>query len=200
MTQQTDGRRVVTNMALSLDGRYATTDPMDMGWVMPYAITDVARDHLTNLWEPATTALLGRVNAEGFLGFWPTVIGMEGADPRDEGFARWLVESDKVVLSSTLEDAPWERTAIVDRPTDEVVADLKATEGGDILVLSSASVIKALLAADQVDRLALTVFPVFLGGGPRLFDDGLPARNAWSLVSQAAGEHGTLSLVYDRVR
>jgi len=200
MTQQDGGRRVVTNMALSLDGHYAATDPMDMGWVMPYAITDVARDHLTNLWEPATTALLGRVNAEGFLGFWPTVIGMEGADPRDEGFATWLVESDKVVLSSTLDHAPWERTTVVNKPTGEVVADLKTTEGGDILVLSSASVIKALLAADQVDRLALTVFPVFLGGGPRLFDDGLPTRNAWSLVSQAAGEHGTLSLVYDRVR
>ena len=199
MTQQIDGRRVVTNMALSLDGHYAATDPMDMGWVMPYAITDVARDHLTSLWEPATTALLGRVNAEGFLGFWPTVIGMEGADPRDEGFATWLVGADKVVLSSTLDDAPWERTTIVDKPTDEVVADLKATEGGDILVLSSASVIKALLAADQVDRLALTVFPVFLGGGPRLFDDGVPAGR-WSLTSQAAGEHGTLSLVYDRIR
>ncbi|MFD9095814.1 dihydrofolate reductase family protein [Streptomyces collinus] len=61
------------------------------------------------------------------------------------------------------------------------------------------SVIKALLAADAVDRLALTIFPVFLGGGPRLFEDGLPAAQ-WTLVSQAAGEHGTLSLVYDRTR
>ena len=103
VTQQTGGRRVVTNIALSLDGRYAAPDnPIDMSWVMPYAVTDVARDHLTSLWEPATTALLGRVNAEGFLGFWPTVIGMEGADPRDEGFAKWLVDTDKVVLSSTL--------------------------------------------------------------------------------------------------
>jgi dihydrofolate reductase len=202
VTEQTSGRRVVTNMSLSLDGHYAGQDPMDMSWVMPYAVTDVARDHLTRLWEPATTALLGRVNAEGFLGFWPTVIGMEGADPRDEGFAKWLVDTDKVVLSSTLsalDEAPWERTTIVDRPTAEVVADLKTTEGGDILVLSSASVIKALLAADKVDRLALTVFPVFLGGGPRLFDDGLPAGQ-WALVSQSAGEHGTLAFVYDRVR
>ncbi|MFF1440058.1 dihydrofolate reductase family protein [Streptomyces sp. NPDC058295] len=200
MTEQIAGRRVVTNMALSLDGRYAAPDnPVDMGWVMPYAVTDVARDHLTSLWEPATTALLGRVNAEGFLGFWPTVIGMEGADPRDEGFAKWLVDTDKVVLSSTLDKAPWERTTVVDKPAAEVVADLRATEGGDILVLSSASVVKALLAADEVDRLALTVFPVFLGGGPRLFDDGLPAQR-WTLVSQTAGEHGTLALVYDRVR
>ncbi|MBY8840421.1 dihydrofolate reductase family protein [Streptomyces sp. SP2-10] len=199
MTKQTNGRRVVTNMALSLDGRYAGRDPLDMGWVMPYAVTDVARDHLTNLWQPATTALLGRVNAEGFLGFWPTVIGMEGADKRDEGFAKWLVDTDKVVLSSTLGEAPWERTTIVDEPAVQAVADLRATEGGDILVLSSASVIKALLVADEVDRLALTIFPVFLGGGPRLFDDGLPTGQ-WALVSQAAGDHGTLSLVYDRVR
>ncbi|WP_328583493.1 dihydrofolate reductase family protein [Streptomyces sp. NBC_00370] len=200
MTEQTTGRRVVTNMSLSLDGRYAGPgDAQDMSWVMPYAVTDVARDHLAGLWGSASTALLGRVNAEGFLGFWPTVIGMEGADPRDEGFATWLVESEKVVLSSTLGEAPWERTTIVDKPAAEVVADLRATEGGDILVLSSASVIKALLAADQVDRLALNVFPVFLGGGPRLFDDGLPAGQ-WTLASQEAGEHGTLALVYDRVR
>ncbi|WP_371664574.1 dihydrofolate reductase family protein [Streptomyces sp. NBC_00280] len=200
MTQQTLGRRVVTNMALSLDGHYAAPDnPLDMRWVMPYAVTDVARDHLTSLWQSATTALLGRVNAEGFLGFWPTVIGMEGADPRDEAFAKWLVDTDKVVLSSTLDETPWERTTIVDKPTVEAVADLRATDGDDILVLSSASVIKALLAADEVDRLALTVFPVFLGGGPRLFDDGLPTSK-WTLVSQTAGEHGTLALVYDRVR
>ncbi|GHF38382.1 dihydrofolate reductase family protein [Streptomyces griseosporeus] len=200
MTQQTDGRRVVTNIALSLDGHYAAPDnPLDMRWVMPYAVTDVARDHLTSLWQQASTALLGRINAEGFLGFWPTVIGAEGADPRDEGFAKWLVDTEKVVLSSTLADAPWERTRIVSKPAAEVVDDLKAGDGGDILVLSSASVIKALLAADKVDRLALTVFPVFLGGGPRLFDDGLSASR-WALVSQTAGEHGTLALVYERVR
>ena len=200
MTEQTAARRVVTNMSLSLDGRYAAPEnPLDMSWVMPFAHTDVARDHMTSLWEPATTALLGRVNAEGFLGFWPTVIGMEGADPRDEGFAKWLVDTDKVVLSSTLDVAPWERTTIVDKPAAEAVMELRATGGGDILVLNSASVIKALLAADQVDRLALTVFPVFLGGGPRLFDDGLPAGR-WTLAGQTAGEHGTLALVYDRVR
>jgi hypothetical protein len=139
VTQQTDGRRIVTNMALSLDGHYAAPhDPLDMSWVMPYAVTDVARDHLTGLWDTATTALLGRVNAEGFLGFWPTVIGMEGVDPRDEGFAKWIVDTDKVVLSSTLDKAPWERTTIVNKPSAQVAADLKSTDGGDILVLSSA--------------------------------------------------------------
>jgi dihydrofolate reductase len=144
--------------------------------------------------------VLGRVNAEGFLGFWPTVIDMEGADPRDVGFATWLVDVDKVVLSGTLDAAPWERTTVEDRPTAEVVRELKETDGaGDILVPSSPSVIKALLAADLVDRLAMMVFPVSLGGGPRLFEDGLPPGQ-WTLARQAAGEHGELALAYDRVR
>ncbi|MEV6647307.1 dihydrofolate reductase family protein [Amycolatopsis sp. NPDC051371] len=187
-------------MSLSLDGHYVGPgDPSDMDWVMPYAVTDVARDHMTKLWETATTALLGRVNAEGFVGIWLSVIGKDDADARDEAFAKWLRDTEKVILSSTLDEPPWERTTIIDKPTLEVVDDLQNAEGGDILVLSSASIIKALLAADRVDRLALTVFPVFLGGGPRLFDDGLPPGE-WALARQEAGEHGTLSLVYDRVR
>ncbi|TDD13636.1 riboflavin biosynthesis protein RibD [Kribbella turkmenica] len=199
MTQQTNGRRVVVAMNCSIDGHYSKPEANDMGWVLPYAVTDVARDHMTSLFTPATTALLGRVNAEGFMGFWPTVIGTEGADSRDEAFAKWLVATDKVVLSSTLTEAPWERTTVVNKPTADVVDELKATEGGDIVVFSSASVIKALLAADKVDRLALMIFPIFLGAGPRLFEDGLPEAR-WRLTSQSSGEQGALALVYDRVR
>jgi dihydrofolate reductase len=193
-------RRVVTNMSISLDGCYARPDnPADMSWVMPYAVSDVARAHLTGLWQPATTALLGRTNAEGFLGFWPTVIGMEGADPRDEAFAKWLVSTEKVVLSSSLHEAPWAGTTVVNKPAPEVIDDLDDTDGGDILVLSSASVIKSLLLADKVDRLALMIFPLFLGSGPRLFTDGLPGSK-WTLTSQETGVHGELALVYDRAR
>jgi dihydrofolate reductase len=193
-------RRIVVNMNLSLDGRYAGPGgPLDLGWVMPYAVTDLGRDHLTRLWQTATTALLGRVNAEGFLSYWPTVIGQPGTDRRDESFAEWLVAAEKVVLSRTLTQPPWERARLMDAPIAEVVAELRGREGGDILVLSSASVIRQLLAEGLVDRFALMIFPELLGGGPRLLEDGLPASQ-WSLASQAAGDHGVLSLVYDRRR
>ena len=72
-------RRLVTNIALSLDGRYAKAeDPLDLSWVLPYAVSDAARDHLTSIWQTATTAVLGRRNAEGFLGWWPQVIDTAG--------------------------------------------------------------------------------------------------------------------------
>ncbi|SHI43832.1 RibD C-terminal domain-containing protein [Nocardiopsis flavescens] len=194
------GRRVVANLNLTLDGRYCgPAGPQDHAWVVPYAVTDLARDHLTDLWRTATTALMGRVNAEGFLGYWPPVARDEGADPRDRGFGDWLARTEKVVLSRTLTASPWEGVRVENAPAAAVVDALRAREGGDILVPCSASLIRPLLAADRVDRLALMVVPEFVGGGPRLFEDGLPAHR-WSLASHAAGGDGALALVYDRLR
>jgi dihydrofolate reductase len=192
--------RVTANISLTLDGRYnGPGGPGDMGAILPYATTEVARDHLTRIWETASTPVLGRLNAEGFLGFWPSVADDENADPRDRGYAKWLVDAEKVVLSTTLTEAPWERTRVVNAPAAEVVAGLKATGKGDILVNSSASVIKPLLSADLLDRLYLMVCPEIAGGGQRLFDDGLPGSK-WTLTHQEIGELGEIALVYDRAR
>jgi dihydrofolate reductase len=199
MTGSTD-RKVTANLAITLDGRYhGPGGPADFGTFVPYVTSDLARDHMTRVWETATTALLGRVNAEGFMGFWPTVAGDENADPRDRGYAKWLVSTEKVVLSTTLSEAPWERTRVVNAPVADVVADLKATGEGDILVNSSPSVIKALLSADLVDRLYLMILPEIVGGGERLFEDGLPASR-WTLTRHETGEQGEVAAIYDRVR
>ncbi|MFM9368644.1 dihydrofolate reductase family protein [Streptomyces sp. Da 82-17] len=194
------GRRVTANIALSLDGRYhGPGGPADFGAFAPYTTTEVAREHLTRIWEGATTALLGRINAEGFLGYWPTVAADENADPRDRGYAKWLVDTEKLVFSSTLAEAPWEHARIVNAPAADVVAGLKATGEGDILVNSSPSLIKPLLRADLIDRLYLMVFPEIVGGGQRLFEDGLPGTR-WKVARQETGDLGEIALVYDRVR
>ncbi|MGW6504738.1 dihydrofolate reductase family protein [Nonomuraea angiospora] len=161
--------------------------------------SEVARNHMNRIWESATTALLGRLNAEGFMGYWPSVAEDDNADPRDRGYAKWLVDAEKVVLSTTLAEAPWARTRVVNAPAADVVTNLKATGEGDILVNSSASIIKPLLAADLLDRLYLMVFPEIAGGGQRLFDDGLPATK-WTLTHQQSGELGEIAMVYDRAR
>lgn len=196
----TNTRKVTANLSLSLDGRYhGPRGAHDFDAFAPYVTSDVARDHMNRIWEHATTAVLGRVNAEGFLGHWPSVAADEDADPRDRGYAKWLVDTEKVVFSSTLAEAPWERTRVVNAPATDVIADLKAAGRGDILVNSSASIIKPLLAADLLDRLYLMVFPEITGGGARLFDDGLPT-SSWRLAHQQTGATGELAMVYDRIR
>ena len=195
-----NARRVTANMSLTLDGRYnGPGGPADLSAIVPYMSSDVARGQMTRMLEGATTALLGRGNAEGFIAFWTPFAEDENADPRDRGYAKWLVNVDKVVLSTTLTEAPWERARIVNAPVADVVAELKASGEGDILVNSSPSIIKPLLAQDLVDRLYLIVAPEIAGGGERLFDDGLPATK-WTLTYQETGPLGEIALVYDRAR
>src|SRR5579863_552911 len=110
---RTHARRVVANFTLSLDGR--TTGPggdYDMGWIVPHAVTDAARDALLRL-TSATTVLLGRKNYQGFGSYWPAVAQDENADPRDRAFAQWLDRVEKVVFSSTLTEATWRNARLV---------------------------------------------------------------------------------------
>lgn len=199
MTNHTS-RKVTANLNLTLDGRYnGPGGPTDFAAFAPYVTSDVARDHMARMLDNATTALLGRVNAEGFLGYWPPIADDPHADPRDRAYAQWLVNTDKVILSTTLTHAPWERTRILNAPAADVARDLKTHGTGDILVNCSASIIKPLLAADLLDRLHLMIFPEIAGGGQRLFEDGLPATQ-WTLTHQETGKLGELAMVYDRTR
>jgi len=193
-------RSVVGSISLSLDGR--VTGPAgeyDMGWIVPHAITDAARDHLVSVTIPATTVLLGRKNYMGFGSYWPTIAGDESADPRDRAFSQWLNSVEKIVFSSTLKEATWNNSRIVDAEPATVIEELRQQKGGDIIVLASNSIINSLLRADALDRLSITLCPEVAGGGARLFEDGLPS-SSWSLRQSTVTESGALCLLYDRVR
>jgi dihydrofolate reductase len=194
-----NGRTVVANISLSLDGR--TTGPngeYDMGWIVPHAITEGARNHMIAVTTPATTVLLGRKNYQGFGSYWPALANDENADPRDRAFSKWLNSVEKIVFSSTLKQPTWENSRIVNTDPATVVRDLQQREGGDIIVLASSSIIKSLLQANVLDRLSITLCPEIAGGGARLLEDGLPP-SSWSLYQNTLTESGALCLIYDRI-
>ena len=193
-------RTVIGNISLSLDGR--VTGPggeYDMGWIVPHALTDESRSHLLKITSTASTVLLGRKNYQGFAGFWPAVADDDDADPRDRAVARWLNEAEKVVVSRTLTEASWPGSRVVADDPAEVVRRLRKEEGGDIVVLASASVIRGLLEAGELDRLSITLCPELVGAGARLFGDG-PAGSSWSLTEVTPTGSGALCLLYDLIR
>jgi hypothetical protein len=101
------GRRVVAQISTTLDARVNGPDgPSDMEVIARYAGSDAAHARSAEALASATTALLGRVNYEGFYGYWPPVAVDEEADPRDRNIARWLDDVEKVVFSTTMTDAP----------------------------------------------------------------------------------------------
>lgn len=167
-----------------------------MGWVVPHAITEGARAHMTRVTRPATTALLGRKNYQGFAGFWPAVADDATAHPADREFSRWLNTVEKVVLSTTLDHADWSGARLTRSDPGSVVKELRGQDGGDIVVLASASVIRALLDAGELDRLSITLCPEVVGGGARLFADG-GFSSSWRLIDSTPTESGALCLLYD---
>ena len=92
-------------------------------------------------------------------------------------------------------------TALLDRPDGdlvEAVTALKATDGGDLMVVGSCSVFNTLLGAGLVDELRLLVYPVVLRGSLPLFT--VPDRTDLTLTESDTYDGGVLALTYTTAR
>jgi dihydrofolate reductase len=57
----------------------------------------------------------------------------------------------------------------------DALAKVKAGDGPDLVIQGSSTIYPQLLTRGLLDRLVLMIGPVTLGGGKRLFGDGVPA-------------------------
>jgi dihydrofolate reductase len=138
----------------------------------------------------AEAQLLGRVTYEGFAAAWPTI--EDGA-----GFAEKMNSMPKYVVSSTLREASWENTTVLNGELADEVAKLHREIDGVILVAGSAQLVQGLLEHDLVDELRLMVFPVVLGEGKRLFGDVSEKKLLRLTDSKTLGD-GIALLTYER--
>jgi dihydrofolate reductase len=133
--------------------------------------------------------LLGRVTYQGFAEAWPSRTGE---------FADKFNSMPKFVVSTTLADPEWNNSTVIGDDVANEVAKLKQSSGGDILVNGSARLVTTLMEHDLVDEYRLMVFPVLLGAGKRLFEDGGPPATLRLAQARPVGSDGVLVLVYER--
>ena len=72
---------------------------------------------------------------------------------------------------------------------------LKASDGPALHIWGSSELLQTLIAADLVDEYRLWVFPVVLGEGKRLFENGVPPRGL-TLVETGSTPSGVLFNTY----
>jgi dihydrofolate reductase len=102
----------------------------------------------------------------------------------------------KYVVSSTLQSADWENSTLIPAASafDEI-AELKRQPGKNIGMTGSATLVSSLLREGLLDELHLSVLPVVLGSGKRLFSapgGKLPLK----LIDSATFETGVVQLTY----
>jgi dihydrofolate reductase len=157
------------------------------GWAFDFDRGDEGTKFKLDEILEAEAQLLGRRTYDGFAAAWPSRTGE---------FADRMNKSPKYVVSSTLEEPSWENSTVISGNVAEEVSKLKEQPGGSILVAGSVQLVQTLLEHGLVDELHLMIFPVVLGKGKRLFEDGL-GKSALQLVeSRPVGPDGVVILVY----
>ena len=187
-------RKIIVTEFISLDGVIEApggneTPHPHGGWTIGYNHPETGKYKVDEL-AGVDALLLGKNTYEAFASYWPNQTGPGFADP--------INKLPKYVVSHSLQKVEWNNSHIL-RDVAKDVAALKKTEGGNILVYGSATLVKALLHHDLIDELHLMVFPVSIGGGLRIFDDNLELKK-FALKQSRVIDNGVLILEYHPAR
>lgn len=156
------------------------------GWVFSFFdefVGTVMREQMSN----NADLLLGRKTFEIFASYWP--------DHENE----WpgINQVTKYVASNTLSTHSWRNTVFLNENIEDQIKKLKQQDGPDLQVHGSGNFIQTLLKYDLVDEFWLKIFPITLGNGKRLFENGtIPAK--FSLFEYKVSPDGVIIAYYKR--
>jgi dihydrofolate reductase len=182
-------RKVTACEFMTLDG-VVQSSPEDgfeyEGWFFGYVDEATGAVIQERLAKPVDL-LLGRKTFDIWEPYWPT----------HSDFWPNVMTATKYVASNTRTESDWQPTVFLGGDLAEKVRELKQTDGPDIHVFGSADMLQTLFKADLVDALELMIFPITLGTGKRLFQDGtIPA--AFKVTDGQISPNGIIVATYER--
>ena len=189
-------RKLVVNTFLTLDGVMQSPGAPEEddsggfshgGWSVNYfddRIGEVMNESMSQPFD----LLLGRRTYDIFAAHWPNVPDEDGGKP--------LNDATKYVASRSRPDLAWRPSVLLEGDAAEAVTRLKQDDGPELQVHGSGNLLQTLLRDGLVDELRLSIFPVSIGSGKRLFADGtVPA--AWKLRDSIVSTTGVMMGWYE---
>ena len=156
------------------------------GWAMPF-LDDGLNQAIGETIAGEFDMLLGRRTYEIFAAYWPN----QGDNPIAKAFNK----ATKYVVTRRLARLDWEKSQRIDGDVVEEVRRLKASDGPALHIWGSRELLQTLIAAELVDEYRIWVFPLVLGEGKRLFENGVPPRGL-TLVETRSTRAGVLVNTY----
>jgi dihydrofolate reductase len=192
-TKETDMGKIVITTNVTLDGVVQDPDGQDGfeqgGWFSEFGGKDL-QDWAELETEEALGAealLLGRRSDTWFGTRWNDRTGV---------WADRLNGLPKYVVSSTIQEAVWQNSTVLNGDVVKEISELKEKVDGEILVYASYQLVRTLIEHDLADQLRLVVFPVVLGTGLRLFDQ-IGDKKPMRLTELRAVGGGLVFYAYD---
>ena len=159
------------------------------GWTEPYG-DEVGGNVVQKELQQTSDYLLGRKTFEIWANYWP-----EHGDfwPGINAGTKYVV-SKKMKKPNPLVTG-WKNSVLIRNLAD--IKKLKKSKGPDIQVWGSSKLIQLLLKNDLVDELRLKIYPLTLGKGKKLFDNG-PIPAAFTLTESIVTSTGVIIASYNR--
>ena len=144
---------------------YVTLDGVfeEPAWSGPYFNDELGSWQNNNLME-ADALLLGRRTYEGFKAAWPQMEEATG------DFGKKMNAMGKYVATTTLTEPEW-NAQFLQGDVVKAVTGLK-TDPGSLLINGSASLVNLLTRHNLIDEYRIMVYPVVVGEGRKLWDEG----------------------------
>lgn len=171
-------RNIIVAEFISLDGVIQAPGGADEdtdggfthgGWTQPFWHDDIGA-HFFQAMSESDALMLGRRT-------WQTHGGAFDPLPAGDPFGDTMNNIQKYVVSTTLTStAAWRNSTLISGNVVEEVRALKAQPGKNILMDGSSVLIHALAEHDLIDGYMLHVYPIVLGGGKKLFANGVSAN------------------------
>ena len=155
------------------------------GWTRHYW-DELMSNNFDKIMSAPFDLLLGRSTYDVFVSYWPYKSGVVG-----ETFNR----INKYVVATTPVDLSWENSILINKDVVNELKKLKNQNGPDLLVFGSSRLIQTLLSNHLIDVLHTWTFPITLGVGQKLFEEGTQAQQ-WKLTESVVSTTGAVFASY----
>jgi dihydrofolate reductase len=176
--------RLRVSEILSLDGVMEAPDH----WVFPYVDQEIG-EYVMSVLQETDAMLFGRKTYLEMAAAWPE---------RSGAMADIFNGVPKYVVSTTLSELTWNNSRLITGNFVEEVAKLKAQPGRVMLINGSAELVQLLTQHHLIDEYILTVAPVVLLKGKRLFQTGMEGQ--LQLLDSGVYKTGIVRLNYQPVK
>lgn len=155
------------------------------GWQAAYwddSMSDILGKNMSKPFD----LLLGRRTYEIFAAHWPY---------QNDSISEIFNRVNKYVVSTGTIDLPWKNSILINKDVVNELRKLKQQDGPDLLVHGSGRLVQTLLANHLVDELQTWIFPLTLGTGKKLFEEGTQAQQ-WKLTGSVVASTGAIIASY----